>query len=309
MNPLIEKLQSRLNLFQSLTPDSKRLWGVMSPQNMIEHLGGVFYVTAKGAKGKILLPPDTAAKAKTRFFSSYYPFPKGVKMPGTQDQPTVAPPLKYSSLEEAIGKLNGAVQLFLKQYQEQPQQTGTHGYFGELNMEEWLAFHIKHVEHHAIQFSLLTKDENIPKIEKLLYKVKTKIQVDAPAQWGKMNAHQMVEHLGATFLFSTGKFDMPYKGSEEDANLKWEGFLKSDDPWRAIFPNINIGEPRPPRKSTIEESKNSLFKSYSQYLAYSEANPEAVHPHLAMGNRTIEEWRLIHVQHLRHHLRQFGVEV
>lgn len=309
MNPLIEKLQSRLNLLQSLTPDSNRLWGVMSPQNVIEHLGGVFYATAKGGEGKLLLAPEVAAKAKVRFFSSYYPFPKEVKMPGTQDQPTVAPPLKYSSLEEALEKLNNAAHFFLKQCEENPQQTTTHGYFGNLKMDEWVAFHIKHIEHHAMQFELLPRDEKIPELEKLLYKIKTKIHQDSPAQWGKMNAHQMVEHLGATFVFSTGKFDMPYKGSEEDANQKWEEFLKSDAPWKEVFPDINIGDPRPPRKSTIEESKHSLFKSFYKYLEYCEVNPEAVHPHLAMGDRTVDQWRLIHVKHLQHHLRQFGVEV
>ncbi len=309
MNPLFEKLQSRLNLFQSLTPDAKGHWGVMSAQNMIEHLGGVFYVTAKGSDGKILLAPDVAAKTKARFFSSYYPFPKGVKMPGTQDQPTVAPPLKYSSLEEAREKLNNAVQFFLKQYQEKPELTSTHGYFGVMPMKEWLPFHIKHVEHHAMQFGLMPRDEKIPVIEKLLYKIKTKIQADAPAQWGKMNAHQMVEHLGGTFALTSGKFKMPYEGREEDAKRNWEAFKKSDNPWQEVFPWINLGEPRPVRKATIEESKKSLFKAFYIYLEYCEANPEAIFPHRAMGNLTIDQWRLVHVKHLQHHLRQFGVEV
>jgi len=307
MNPLIEKLQTRLNLFQSLNVDSEKQWGAMSPQNMIEHLGGVFYGTAKGGKNKMYLDSETAAKAKARFFSSYYPFPKGVKMPGTQDQPTEAPPLRYSSLEEAKEKLKSAVQFFLKQLQENPELISTHGYFGDLTIEEWLPFHIKHVEHHAMQFGLMPRDEKIPELEKLLYKVKSKIQSDSPAQWGKMNAHQMVEHLGATFVFSTGKFDMPYQGTEEDAKRNWEGFLQSDDPWKEVFPNINIGDPRPTRKPTIIESKNSLFKSFYGYLTYCEANPDAIHPHLAMGNLTVDQWRMVHVKHLKHHLRQFGV--
>ena len=309
MNPLIEKLQSRLNLYPSLTSDSKGKWGVMSAQNMVEHLGGVFYATAKGINGKVFLAPDVSAKAKARFFSSYYPFPKGVKMAGTEDQPTVAPPLRYSSLEEATEKLNGAVQFFIKQYQEQPELTSTHGYFGDLTLQEWLSFHIKHVEHHAMQFGLLPRDERIPEIEKLLFKVKTKIDADSPAQWGKMNAHQMIEHLGVTFVFSTGKFDIPYKGTDEDAKRNWEGFEKSDNPWKEVFPWINIGEPRPPRKATLDESKKSLFKSFYYYLEYSETNPQAIHPHLAMGNLTVDQWRSVHVKHLQHHLRQFGIEV
>ncbi len=307
MKATAEKLQNRISLFESLAEETQGQWGVMSPQNVIEHLGGVFYATAKGFTGKMYLEPDVAAKAKARFFSSYYPFPKGVRMPGTQDEPVAAPHLKYTSLAEAKSKLNNAVLYYLDQLKENPSKTSTHGYFGDLTLEEWLPFHIKHVEHHAMQFGLLPRDEKIPLIEKLLYKVSTKIEADTPAAWGKMNAHQMVEHLGATFLVSMGKINRAYEGTEEDAKQKWEAFQKSDDPWNEVLAGINIGEPRTPRKETIEESKKMLQQAYQKYLRYTEENGSATHAHLAMGDLTVDQWRQVHVKHMQHHLRQFGI--
>jgi len=309
MQPLIQKLQERLQLLEQVQSDDQRLWGVMSPQNVIEHLGGVFYGTAQGKKGKVLLPPEAVVKFKTQFFSSYYPFPKNVKMPGTQDQPTEAPPLRYETIEEARGKLNSAVLFYLKRLQEQPTQTTTHGYFGDLTMEEWLPFHIKHVEHHLMQYDVLPRDEKIPELEKLLYKIEKHLQTDTPAQWGKMDAHHMVEHLGVVFSLSTWKDFFPYKGTEEDAKRYWEGFSKSENPWKEVFPVVESAEPKPTRKANLAGAKVHLKKSFQKYLAYCEANPDAVNPQFYLGNLTVDQWRQVHVKHLKHHMRQFGMEV
>ena len=309
MNPLITKLQERVKLFDSLQEADKGQWGIMTPQHMVEHLGMLIYETSIG-KGiaSLVIPEDQVAKMKGRFFSAYYPIPKNVKMPGTQDEPTVLFPLRYASLEEAKEKLNGAVTNFLAQYESHPEQVSLHGYFGELTMEEWLAFHIKHMEHHLMQFGVLpAADEKITQLEKLLYKVYTKVSADATAKWGKMNAHQMIEHLGLVFVLSTGKFDLPYKGTTEDAAKYWAAFQEAPAPWKTVFPATSFGEPKPPRAATIEASKAGLQKTFQKYLAYCEANPSAVNSHFFLGNLTVDQWRQVHVKHLEHHLRQFGV--
>ncbi len=309
MNPLITKLQERVKLFDSLQEADKGQWGIMTPQHMVEHLGMLIYETSIG-KGiaSLVIPEDQVAKMKGRFFSAYYPIPKNVKMPGTQDEPTALFPLRYASLEEAKEKLNGAVAKFLAQYESHPAQVSLHGYFGELTMEEWLAFHIKHMEHHLMQFGVLpAADEKITQLEKLLYKVYTKVSADATAKWGKMNAHQMIEHLGLVFVLSTGKFDLPYKGTTEDAAKYWAAFQEAPAPWKTVFPATSFGEPKPPRAATIEASKAGLQKTFQKYLAYCEANPSAVNSHFFLGNLTVDQWRQVHVKHLEHHLRQFGV--
>jgi len=285
MNSLVTKLEDRVKLFNTLQRDAKGLWGIMTPQHMVEHVGGLIYTTSIGkGSAKLALPEEQAAKMKSRFFSVYYPFPKSAKMPGTQDQPTALFPLRYASLEEAKEKLQGATAKFLAQQESNPDQISLHGYFGELTMDEWLAFHIKHLEHHLMQFGLLpAADEKITQLEKLLYKVYTKVDAKAPAKWGKMNAHQMVEHIGLVFVLSTGKFDLPYKGTAEDATKYWKEFQAAPAPWQTVFPTTSFGDPKPPRAAPIEASKAGLQKTFQKYLAYCEDN------------------------HVEHHLRQFGV--
>lgn len=308
MNLSVQKLQNRIALLDNINSNEKGRWGVMSPQNMVEHLGGVFYSTAMGKSGKTVFPPEKAAKAKSRFFSSYYPFPQNVKMPGDRDKPTAVPPFRYDSYEEALSKTKSAVGKFLNVLESNPQQTTVHGYFGDLNMEEWLAFHIKHVEHHLMQFGQLPPaNEDIPKIEKLLYKLRTGLTADTPAKWGQMTAHQMVEHLGLVFLISTGKFNIQYQGTPADAQNYWEEFVQADEPWKTVLPFVNYTNPRPTRHESIEKSMAELWATWQKYLTYSEENPDAINPHFFLGGRTIDQWRFIHRKHLEHHLRQFGI--
>lgn len=309
MQAQVQKLQEQLALLDKVTSEEQRLWGAMSPQHLMEHLGGIFVVTARGMKSKTVLAADVAEKAKARFFGSYYPFPRNVKMPGTQDKPTQLPPLRYSSLGAARVKLYSAVQAFLKQLHENPDQTATHGYFGDMNMAEWLAFHIKHLEHHLQQFGVLPRDEKIPVLEKLIYKVGKHIQADTPALWGKMNAQQMIEHLSLVFILSIGKINFPYQGTEEEAKRNWEGFVQSENPWREVFQASDLGEPRPAREANIEASKAMLNTSFQKYLAYSEANPDAIHPQYYLGNLSVDQWRQVHIKHMKHHMRQFGMEI
>lgn len=310
MDSAIQKFQERVQLLDTLTSETKGNWGVMDAQNMVEHIGGIFFGTAKGTTNmSLVLPPEQAARAKAGFFSRYYSFPKGVKMPGAQDQPATAPPHRYASFEEALQKCKAASDLFVQACQANPTVTSVHGYFGDLTMEEWLAFHIKHVEHHLMQFGILPYDEKIPQLEKFLYKINKGIHADTPTKWGKMNAHQMIEHLGLVFVLSTGKFDLAYKGTEEDAQRYWESFQASNDPWKEVFPPTSFGDPKPPRNPTIEASKAALQKTFRKYLAYCEANPEAINSHFFLGNLSVDQWRQVHVKHLQHHARQFGLEL
>jgi len=239
MENQVEKFRKTVQLLNQITEDSQRLWGVMSPQNMVEHVGGIMYANSKGIGMPIMLPPDKAAKAKARFFGSFLPFDKSVPIPGQDSNP---PKLKYDSLAEAKAKALAASEVFLKAVSDDPDKPIAHAYFGEMPLSKWVEFHTLHMEHHLMQFGVLHRDEKIKALEKLIFKINKGITADTPAQWGKMNAHQMIEHLGVTFLFSTGKFNMPYTGTEENAKKMWEGFVSSDDPWKEVFPGINIGD-------------------------------------------------------------------
>ena len=306
MKEELGRLQSTIELIDKINEESERQWGLMTPQHMIEHLGGILYMTSKGIDMPEALKGDQAQKAKNRFFSSFLPFEKSVPLPGVEG---ALPKLKYDSLDEAKDKTKKALSTFISIVKSEPERQVIHSYFGPMTLNEWAVFHRLHIEHHLMQFGQLKRDENIKVLEKLLYKISTKITADTPAEWGRMNAHQMIEHLGGTLLFSTGMFNMPYKGSEEQAQKIWTAFEKSDNPWIEVFPNINIGDPRPPRKETIEESKVEMRKSFVKYMNYCENNPDGINPHLTLGNLDVEQWRKVHVKHLRHHGRQFGLDL
>jgi len=309
MSNFVEQLKDRLALIEILDASEKPVWGIMTPQHMIEHLGMIFYSTSLGRGQDLILPEEEAQKWKKRFFSSYYPFPRNIRMAGTQDKPVELAPLRYASLDEAKEKLSGAIAGFVKAYQDQPDQVAVHGYFGDMDMSEWLAFHVKHMEHHLMQFGKIAYDEKISKLEKLLFKVGKYVQADMPAKFGEMNAHQMVEHLGLVFLVSTGKFDRKYEGTEEKAAEYREAFANSDQPWIDVFPSFSFGSPKPTRHDTIEASKGALSKTFAKYLSFCEDNPDAIVSHFYLGNLSVDQWREVHVKHVEHHLRQFGVEV
>jgi len=309
MQNLLSKLKKRtdqlLQLEEHITPH----WGIMTPHHMIEHLGMIVYGTAQGKGQSLVIPEEESVKWKNRFFSSYYPFPRNIPMAGTQKKLVTQRDLRYSSIEEAKEKLKGAVHLFSKKMAEDPNLGAVHGYFGHLTGEEWLAFHIKHMEHHLMQFGQIDFDDKIPAMEKMLYELNKNVTKDTPSKFGKMDAHQMIEHVGMVFLLSTGKFDFPYKGTEEDAQTYQGNFVKSDRPWEDVFPQASFGDPRPPRHEKIEDSKRELRKTFSRYLTYCEEHPDAIHPHFYLGNITIDMWRQVHVKHLEHHMRQFGFDV
>ena len=309
MEHLIQKLHQRISQLEQLQSEIKAVWGIMTPQHMVEHVGGIIYGTAHGKGQSSILPAEEAAKWKRRFFSGYYPFPRNIRMAGTQDQPVELSALRYESLDEAKEKLKGAADFFIEQATSHPMQAVGHGYFGDMTMEEWLAFHVKHLEHHLIQFGIRDYDEKIPLIEKMLYKLQRDLSADTPALFGKMNAQQMIEHLGMVFLLSTGKFDIPYKGSEEDAQKYRAQFSNSEAPWKDVFPSESFGVPRPPRHDDIAGSKAELAKTFQRYLEYCEAHPDKDQPHFYLGNLSVDQWREVHVKHLRHHMQQFGFDI
>ena len=64
-------------------------------------------------------------------------------------------PLRYTGMDEAVDKLGSAVGDFTSFFTENPGKKTLHPAFGELNYEEWILLHYKHVTHHLRQFELM----------------------------------------------------------------------------------------------------------------------------------------------------------
>lgn len=313
MSVTIKNIESHLQQIDNeLTSNHQPKWGMMTAQHMVEHLSMLFIVST-GKWGKEFKGDEArAAKIKANFFGVQYPFPKGFLLPGsTQGK---LPALRCKDLTTAKALLNDSYQKVLAHYEAHPDDIVAHPVFGVLNYDEWNHFHEKHIAHHLMQFDLLAEpltsemESHLTQIGQKLQTVYKELTTDHQAKWGRMNAHQMVEHLTLVFIYSTGKFGVPFKGDEAAVKQLWEPFTKAANPWKTVLPQTAIlGNPKPVRNETMEGSKRALKKAFAKYQHYCKENPDAITPHGYLGNITTAQWILVHLKHIDHHLSQFGV--
>ncbi len=128
-----------------------------------------------------------------------------------------------------------------------------------------------------------------------------KLSPNAAAQWGRMNAPQMLAHLNDAFRMATGEL------SVKPRNLPiryWP--LKQLAIYWLPFPK---GAPTAPeliaRQSTDwDTEKNNLRKLISGFTTPDRANLISEHP--AFGSMTPKDWGVLGYRHIDHHFRQFG---
>ncbi len=64
-------------------------------------------------------------------------------------------PLKFTTMQEAEDDLKQQIKLFADKFSSGEIVTSQHPVFGDLNFEEWVLLHYKHILHHARQFGLI----------------------------------------------------------------------------------------------------------------------------------------------------------
>ena len=136
-----------------------------------------------------------------------------------------------------------------------------------------------------------------------------KITASAPARWGKMNAQQMVEHVAGFFKISTDKLKFPFVTPLEQLP-KFRAFLLSEKEFREntkapVLPD----EPFPVRYATMDESVADLERQVQYFFQYFSGDEEKKTLHPVFGELNFEEWVQLHHKHVKHHLKQFGVEI
>lgn len=127
------------------------------------------------------------------------------------------------------------------------------------------------------------------------------------AQWGKMNAQQMVEHLADFFRVSTGKVRIPLVTPQEQLP-RFKAFLLSDKQFRenTVAPMLP-DTPAEVRYAGLQEAVDQLAFEIKEFVERFTGEPGLVSQHPVFGDLNFEEWVLLHDKHLRHHLRQFGL--
>ncbi len=147
----MENLKSKIELLNKLKPEDEPAWGRMTPQHMVEHL----IYTFEGSNGKrefqCLSPAEKLPKLK-RILMSDRPFPKGFITPLTGDK---LMQLRFKNLYVSIILLKKEILYFHTYFENNKDARPINPTFGELNKEEWIQFHNKHINHHFSQFNLI----------------------------------------------------------------------------------------------------------------------------------------------------------
>ena len=147
-----------LLLVNTLKGDEKAKWGKMNAQQMIEHVSGFFKVATQKIHFPLTTPVEHLPKYK-EFLLSEKEFKENTKAPATV-LPEEPLPLRYSTMQEAKDQLKKSVEEFFEFFKDDTSKTTLHPVFGQLNFDEWVQLHHKHVIHHLKQFGLI--ENNIP---------------------------------------------------------------------------------------------------------------------------------------------------
>src|SRR5450432_1916073 len=146
---------------------------------------------------------------------------------------------------------------------------------------------------------IFLKEDFIPLLEKL--------RGDERAQWGIMNAQQMIEHFADAVKNANGKLILPALNKGERLQNS-RIFLMSEEPFKENIKNPLIAEEGIPlRQRDLQSAIHKLKKELDYFFEIFENHPE-----LKTGNAFFGELdydmniQLIH-KHAMHHLKQFGL--
>ncbi len=151
-----EKIQMQI---QSLTQTQKPQFGLMTAQNMLEHLEEFLQMST----GEIPVASSTKTQEELDdlkdWLYGFSPISKGLKYKGLEQDH--AAPLKHKNLEQAKDQFMEALTKFQIYFKENPMEQHPHPLFSLLNKEMWELYHQKHFTHHFEQFGLLEENRSL----------------------------------------------------------------------------------------------------------------------------------------------------
>lgn len=135
-------------LLSQLKPDQKAVFGIMTPQHMVEHLVKTVKTSIKSYGDVPESPTEQHLRMKKFIFSN-------AEFPPTDPSKARLDELRFGSIAEALNELKEAVQRFYAYFDENPEAQPYNSFFGALSREELERFHYKHILHHLKQFELI----------------------------------------------------------------------------------------------------------------------------------------------------------
>lgn len=146
-------LKEYITLLTNLPGDATGKWGKMNGQQMVEHVAAFFEVSAGKIKFDLVTPVEYLPKYK-EFLLSDKEFRENTKAP-TSVISEEAQPMQFANMPEALENLQQSIKAFEAYFKDDKLKTALHPVFGELNFDEWVLLHYKHVTHHFRQFGLM----------------------------------------------------------------------------------------------------------------------------------------------------------
>ena len=144
-------LQSQfIPLLYEIDPAVPPRWGKMNEQQMVEHVSAFFKLSNDKLRLVLVTPPEQLPKFK-EFLNSEKEFRENTRAPVLPEAPL---PVRKANIQEAIKELENEVKDFIDYFKDDPEKKTMHPVFGELNFQEWVQLHHKHVKHHLKQFGI-----------------------------------------------------------------------------------------------------------------------------------------------------------
>lgn len=132
---------------RSLTPATPRLWGTMSPHQMLCHLADTLRVSLDERRATAVGNPVAHTLVKLLVLYAPVPIPR--------DRPTT-PELDQTRSGTPPGEFVDdlrTLELLLDRFAAEPRPIDIeHPFFGPLSHREWGRFHYRHIDHHLRQF-------------------------------------------------------------------------------------------------------------------------------------------------------------
>lgn len=144
-------------LLKKLAPQTKPLWGSLTPQHMVEHLSWAIDGAMERWTTPVITPTEKLPQYR-RFITSNLSMRHHFPHPAMPTEGKL-PDLRTTSLETAIAEFWERWDDFKSYFSANTGMTTNHVVFGPLNEEEWRLMHFKHVVHHLSQFGVTTVEE------------------------------------------------------------------------------------------------------------------------------------------------------
>jgi hypothetical protein len=143
-------LENILKTLDKLSSEKKPSWGEMNAQRMVEHLTDTIRIANGKNLQSIVIPEDRVEKMQN-FLESDKPMARNIEVPFAGKNVK----LRNEELETAIDEFADEWLLFEDIFENQPNHTSLHPFYGELNYRQWLLLNDKHLNHHFEQFGLI----------------------------------------------------------------------------------------------------------------------------------------------------------